>query len=401
MNIKIKNVALFDGVIEYIERTSIIFNEKGILAIGDECTGFEADEIIDGTGFTTMPGLIDSHVHLGMDGLANPTLQIAKDNEAKAALSSYRNSLIQLQAGVTTVRSLGAKYNTDISLRNSINEGVLEGPRIIASGSPIVMTGGHGYFMGIEVDGVEEVRKATRTQLKAGADVIKLMATGGVMTEGVEPGSPQLTEEEMRVACEEAKKAGKITASHAQGNLGIKNAIRAGITSIEHGFYIDEETIELMLQYGTYLVATLAAPYHIVKQGLEAGIPKYAVDKATVSMEAHIESFQKACKAGVKIAAGTDAGTPFNKHGDFVTELRLMVETGMSNKEALSSATFVAAQLLNLDQTLGSLAIGKVADIIMVQGNPLENIENARKVVKVFKQGKCVVDKVESRKPFQ
>lgn len=219
------------------------------------------------------------------------------------------------------------------------------------------------------------------------------MATGGVMTPGVDPSSPQLREDELRCACTEATNAGKTTAAHAQGVEGIKNAIRAGITTVEHGIYLDDEAIDMMLERGTFLVPTLAAPYNIVEHGLGAGIPEHAVQKSERIMEDHQKSFYQAYKKGVKIAAGTDAGTPFNRHGDFVTELELMVKNGMKHEDVIRSETKVASEAMKIDNKTGTVEVGKCADLLLVQGNPLENISDLRKVVKVFKEGECYFSK--------
>ncbi|NLY50521.1 MAG: amidohydrolase family protein, partial [Firmicutes bacterium] len=226
--------------------------------------------------------------------------------------------------------------------------------------------------------------------LRAGADVIKLMATGGVMTPGVEPGSPQFTYEELKAGVEEANKAGRRTASHAQGTTGIKNAVLAGITSIEHGIFLNDEVIELMLERGTYLVPTLVAPYWIVQKGRAAGIPDYAVRKTEAVIDAHMASFRKALAAGIRIAFGTDAGTPFNEHGANTFELQLMVENGMSPMQALETATRSSAELLGISDKVGTLEPGKIADVVVLSGDPLADITAVRNVKGVIKEGKIV-----------
>ncbi|TLS36489.1 metal-dependent hydrolase family protein [Pseudalkalibacillus caeni] len=393
MKTKITNVQLFDGTGSDLTKTTILFDEKTIIGIGDKVKEEEADLVIDGDGLTCVPGLMDCHVHLTMNGSADPFGESLGKTEADDAYKAYRNAQNQIESGVVTVRNVGSKANVDIALRKAIESGVVKGPRILASGEPIVMTGGHGHTMAIEADGVDEVRKAARTQLKKGADLLKLMATGGVMTPGVDPNSPQLGEDELSCACTEASNAGKTTAAHAQGVEGIKNAIRAGITTVEHGIYLDEEAIDMMLERGTYLVPTLAAPFNIVERGLDEGIPEHAVQKAERVMGDHVKSFYKAYERGVKIAAGTDAGTPFNRHGDFVTELELMVKNGMKHEDVLQSATKVAAEAMKIDSKTGTVEEGKLADLLLVEGNPLEDISALRKVVKVFKEGECYVSK--------
>lgn len=395
MKTKITNVTLYNGLGDVLKNQTLIFDENEIIYYGEE-NNEVTENLIDGTGLTCMPGMIDLHVHLNLDGSPDISKTIQEDNEAMAAYRSLISSQKQLLAGVTTVRNCGSKYNVDISLREAINSGLLEGPNIYASGQPIVMTGGHCHYFSIEADGVDEIRKAARTQIKAGADVLKLMATGGGLTKGVKPGASQLSEEEMHVACCEAKNAGKTTAAHAQGNEGIKNAIRAGVTTIEHGVELDDEAIQLMLENDTYLVATLAAPYNVVKFGVEAGIPKYAVEKNREAMIPHRESFKKAYKAGVKIAVGTDAGTPFNFHGDYVTELEIMNQLGMTNNEIIKSATYIGAEALGISDITGSIEVGKRADLILVNEDPGENISNLRNIHSVYLKGKCIVSKEET-----
>ncbi len=208
------------------------------------------------------------------------------------------------------------------------------------------------------------------------------------MSQGDEPGSAQLSEEEMRVAVMEAHKAGKKSAAHAQGTQGIKNAIKAGIDSIEHGIFLDEESIQMMKEKGVFLVPTLSAVFNIKKNGKEAGIPEYAVKKVEKIMERHLESFKKAYEAGVKIAMGTDAATPFNRHGENAQELELMVKAGMKPVDAIVAATKGGAELLGMDHMIGTLEAEKEADIIAVEGNPLENVSLLKDVKFVMKAGK-------------
>ena len=371
-----------------LERGSVVWSREGIAYVGDSLpSSFEPKTVIDGAGFTVMPGLIDSHVHITMEPDATPWLRM-QDSDALIALRAAENARATLAAGFTTVRDLGAKNYIDLALRDAIRQGLVQGPRMLAAGKSICMTGGHGWMMGLEVDSPSEARKAAREQLKAGVDVVKIMATGGVMTPGVEPGAQQLTREEMAAAILEAVKAGRKTATHAQGRTGIMEAVLAGIHSVEHGFYLDNELCEEMVRRGVYLVPTLVAPHWIVEKGVEAGIPAWAVEKAKASQEAHLASFALAVQNGVKVAMGTDAGTPFNRHGGNALELELLVRSGLSNRQAIDSATVAAADLLGISNITGELTQGKRADLILVQGDPLQDIRLLQNsVVKVWKDG--------------
>lgn len=372
------------------EKGSVLFDKEGIKYVGEAVPGnFVVERTIDGTGCSLTPGLIDAHVHVTMDADPDPSQKL-QDPDATIALRGARNALHALKAGFTTLRDMGAKNYTDIALRNAINQGIVPGPRMLVSGKCICMTGGHGWMMGREVDSPDEARKAAREQLRATADVIKIMATGGVMTPGVEPGVAQLTLEEMAAAITEAVKAGKKTATHAQGSQGIKNAVLAGIHSVEHGFYLTEEICRLMIERGTYLVATLAAPHWIIEHGVAAGVPEWAVDKAKRSGEAHINSFRLALKEGVSIAMGTDAGTPFNVHGKNAFELELMVRFGMSPEDTLAAATVRSAELLGLNN-IGRIATGMAADLLLLEKDPMADISTFQTGIRlVIKNGEVV-----------
>jgi imidazolonepropionase-like amidohydrolase len=271
---------------------------------------------------------------------------------------------------------MGAPHGIDLGLRQAIASGLIPGPRMLVSGRLICMTGGHGWQIGMEANGPDEVRKAAREQIKAGADVVKLMATGGVMTPGVLPGSEQFTEDEMRAGIEEAHKAGKKTATHAMGTRGILNALRAGIDSIEHGVYLNEEAVALMVERKVPFIPTISALYHIETKGVAAGIPDYAVEKTLMVKPHHLESIRMAREAGVLVAAGTDAGTPFNLHGENLGEIKLLVDYGgFSPMAAIEAGTRVSARVLGLENELGTVEAGKIADLILVAGNPLDNID--------------------------
>jgi len=269
---------------------------------------------------------------------------------------------------------MGGKAGVDLALKQTVISGLVPGPRMLVSGLLICMTGGHGWQMGREADGPDQVRRAAREQIKSGADIVKLMATGGVLTPAVEPGSEQYTEDELRAGVQEAHKAGKKTATHAMGTQGILNALRAGIDSIEHGVYLNDEAVSLMVKGDIPYIPTLSALYHIESKGVEAGIPAYAVEKTLRVKPFHLDSVRMARETGVRVAMGTDAGTPFNEHGGNLGELGHLVENGFSPMEAIESGTRIASQVLGMDRELGTVEEGKLADLIVVEGNPLDDV---------------------------
>lgn len=388
-----KGFTLIDGLGgKPLENAYMIVEGKKIKEVGSflDMPNSSDFNLVDLSGKAVMPGMINSHVHITMEPIGDPNSLLMSESKYKTTLRGVANLKKHLNSGVTYFRDMGGLDHIDIELRDAVNSGLIEGPQFLASGKVVTMTGGHGWIIGREADGGDETRKAAREQLKAGADVIKIMATGGVMTKGVEPGSPQLSIEEMRPAVEEAHRTGKKTASHAQGTVGIKNAILAGIDSIEHGIFLDDESISMMLENGTYLVPTLAAPYFIVKYGVENGVPEFIVDKAKYVMDYHIASFKKAHKAGVKIAMGTDSGTPFNQHDGSYYELMLFVENGMTPMEAIVTSTKNSAECLGIEKEYGTLEKDKFADFIVLDENPLDKLDTLLNVKEVYKLGKKV-----------
>lgn len=363
---------------------------------GEQATGREPDQegahVIDLQGAILMPGLINAHCHVMMDAGPDPFAALSRMSLAQAVVKAIKRCEAMLRAGITTARDLGGYEWAELALRDAFASGELKGPRLMCAGKLITMTGGHGWGIGLESDGPDEVRKSARLNLKKGADCLKFMATGGVLTPGVEPGAAQLGEEEMRAGVEEAHKVGKRTASHAQGTGGIKNALRAGIDTIEHGIFLDEECTALMLKQDSVFVPTLAAPYRIVEAGEARGIPDYALRKSLSVMGAHRRSFEMAVQAGVIIAAGNDGGTPFNPSDDLVMEVQLMVEYGMTPLAAISAATLGSARALGLADEVGSVQKGKWADLLVLANNadPLTDIGALGKVATVMQQGAIV-----------
>lgn len=376
---------LIDGLAkEPVADGMLIYEGKEILYAGPFCpeavAQYPGAQVLDVRGQTIMPGLIDAHVHLTMYGKPSSVMDFLMDSATYTALKAADCAKKLLYAGFTTVRSMGDKASADYAVKRAINEGMIEGPRLLTSGKAISITGGHGDFVpgdveldsiGETCDGVDEVRRAARDRLKNGADNIKLMATGGGNSPG--PGTvSQLTEEEMRVAVEEAANRNALTAAHAIGADGIKRALRAGVRTIEHGSFLDDEGIELLLKGDHYLVPTLCA-FRTIKYGPEGGVPDYVLEKIHYFATAHYAGLEKAYKAGVKIVCGTDTGTPFNCHGDGAEELEMYTKLCMSPMEAIKTATSMAAQALR-QPDIGVLAAGKTADVLVVKGDVLANI---------------------------
>lgn len=373
-----------------------------------QTTGSET--ILDAQGGTILPGLIDTHVHMMME--YTPVQQRLETPFSFMYYQAAEYLKNTLHAGITSVRDA---LGTDLGVKKAVEDGLIAGPRLQLSINALTITGGHGDgyttsgqtvellpagYPGMpegKCDGVEEVRKTTREMLRAGADVIKVHATGGVLSATDHPEFTQFSLEELKVIVEEAhfRKGIKVMA-HAQGAEGIKNAVKAGIHSIEHGIFLDDEAIELMLENGTFLVPTLLAPVSVLELAEEAGMPDSAVQKSKEVIEIHKESIAKAYKAGVKIAMGTDAGVM--PHGTNLRELELMTDAGLTPMESIVATTKTAAECLGWEERLGTLEAGKLADVVIVKGDPLADIgsladnENIRVVIKDGKIEKNTLD---------
>jgi imidazolonepropionase-like amidohydrolase len=359
-------------------------------------------QVIDAAGQFVMPGMIDCHVHLLSSAAPDYASRGLKELLPYTAIRGAVHAKTMLERGYTTVRDVGAAGYGNIALRQAIADGLVPGPRVYAAGHALSVPGGHGdsYYRpevhiqreGL-VNGPEEARRGVRELIKMGADVVKLLVTGGVMTDGSDVGVLQWAPDELQAAIAQAHQLGRRVAGHCHGAAGVKAAIHAGLDTVEHGTLLDEEAINLMLQHGMYYVPTLAAPFHICAGGTASGIPAYAVHKTHLVMERHRESVHWAHERGVKIAMGTDCGTPFNVAGKNALELELLTRYGLSPAEALLATTRVAAEALGLQEDTGTLAPGKWADIILVQGNPLDDIcilQEAERITSVIKAGQIV-----------
>ena len=359
-----------------------------IVALEDRAPAAGA-EVVELDGWV-VPGLVDAHIHLSLDGGTDPSARLQAERPTDTVVRALEHLRAHLRAGITTVRDLGGPGTLAIDLARAVEDGRIEGPTVVACGRNITMTGGHAHAFGIEADGPDAVRRAARGQLQAGARVLKFMATGGVLTPGVTAGAEALTEAELRAGIEEAHKAGKRTATHAQGLAGIKNALRAGIDTLEHGAFDawDEEALGIMTAgpRPVWLVPTLAAPDGILAG--EGRVPAWAVAKTRPIAERHRANALEAYRAGVRIAAGTDAGTPLNPHGNLPRELELLADIGLPLAAVLQAATGQAAAALDLDGEVGSLRPGARADLVVLGADPLRDARAYRAVREVFKGGR-------------
>jgi imidazolonepropionase-like amidohydrolase len=360
----------------------------------------EGDRLIKLTEHTVMPGLMDMHTHLMSQHSKDSYTERFFMEQADYALRSTVYARTTLMAGFTTVRDLGDNGVNSIALRKAIEQGWVPGPRIFTSGKALATTGGHadptnavrgdyrrdpGPLEGV-INGVDDARKAVRQRYKDGADLIKLTATGGVLSLAASGQNPQFTDEELRAVVSTARDYNMTVAVHAHGTEGIKRAVLAGVDSIEHGTFMTDETIELMKQKGTYWVPTNLAGEWVAEKAKEPGyFPEIVRPKAAAIGPVIRTTFAKAYAAGVKIAFGTDSGV--SPHGQNAREFELMVTGGMPPMKAIQSATLEAARLLKIENRLGTIEANKIADIVAVKGDPLENISLMKDVVFVMKEG--------------
>lgn len=381
----------------------ITINDGRIAAIAPYAAPPDGAEIIDWSAKTVLPGLIDMHTHLVGDiqsaGVADPLLT----SGAQDALIGAANARKTLRAGFTTVRDVGSwRAFTDVALRDAINLGYVEGPRMAVSGGYFTIPGGGGAITGLADDidlpapyeagvvrGPDDAREKARSFLQHRVDFLKMIATGAVLTVGTDPGMPELSEAEMRAIVDEAAKYGKKVTAHAHGAEGAKAAIRAGVRSIEHGSLLDDEALSMMKKRGVYLVADIYNGDYIDEVGTREGWPAETLQKNRDTTDTQRAVFRKAVKMGVKIAYGTDSGV--YPHGDNAKQLPYMVKHGMSPMQAIASATMNAAVLLGWEKDVGAISVGRFADMIAVDGDPLADI-NVLTGEKIVMKGGEIVD---------
>ncbi len=401
----LKAARMFDGKSDSLTKPGLLVVTDGkIVAVGANASIPAGAEVLDFGDATLLPGFIDAHTHLtGMysEDYKQAALDYLQKPIAEQAIDATANARVTLMAGITTVRDVGSSDYVDVGLRNAIRDRVVPGPRMLVCVHALGSTGGHcdgsgGYREGLfrhesgPLDGVinspDEARYAVRLDHKYGADVIKVCATGGVLSLTDDVDTPQLTQEELNAIVDEAHALRRKTAAHAHGAEGAKRAIRAGIDSIEHGTFLDDEALEMMKQRGTYLVPTLMAGHGIQEQ-IDKGtyIPPPILVKAKAAIAAGHKMFDGALAKGVKIGLGTDAGV--YPHGRNTEEFHLMVDYGMKPIVALKAGTSVDAELLGLADKIGTLEAGKLADVVAVPGDPVENIRQTEHVLFVMKEG--------------
>ena len=393
---------LIDGKSDQAQTTMTIVIKDNLIT--DVIKGYKTpkddDTYLDLKGYTVLPGLMDMHVHFGGEYQSKAERPSKVEKEMEAILAT-QDAYVTFFSGFTTVRQVGDSGMVAISLRDAINQGKVVGPRIFTSGKSLATTGGHAdptngravgkYDYPLPEDGVVngpyEVYTAVRQRYKDGADGIKITVTGGVLSEAKSGSNPQFTQEEVNAVVNAAKDYGMWVAVHAHGAEGMKRAIRAGVDSIEHGTFMDEEAMELMIENGTYYVPTISAGEFVAaKSKIDNYFPEIVRPKAASVGPQIADTFSKAYKKGVRIAFGTDAGV--QPHGTNWEEFVFMVKNGMSEMAAIQSATMETAKLLTIDDTLGSIEAGKIADIIAVNGDPLEDISLLKSIALAMKDGK-------------
>lgn len=403
---------LIDGTgREPLQDSAVLIEGSRIKSLGlsDEVDIPDGTKVVDISGKTIMPGLIDAHVHLGTESMGrsiNPGYWNIVTPTPLKVFHALRNAQLTLEAGFTSVRNVVLEQDPwDVSLKTAIEQGITVGPRVVASGGLVSMTAGHLdlYFPGSvprradrTADGVDQVRKAVRERVRAGADFIKICTSGGVVSLSDAPDWRNYTLAEVEAICDEAHALQRRVMAHAEGRIGVKNAIKGNVDTLEHGYFIDEEDCHMMKSKNIILVPTLGISINIMERGEELGVTEEGIEKMRRFEEFHIESVKRAHESSVKIALGTDALATIFSHGENAFELECLVKIGLSPIEAIVAATRNAAEAIGLGDETGTLEEGKLADVIVVDGDPLRDImvfQDKEKIQMVIKDGQTVVDR--------
>jgi imidazolonepropionase-like amidohydrolase len=380
---------LLDGTGAPAVADAALLLSGGRVAYAGPAAGLPSDAgrapVLDFPGTTLLPGLVDVHVHLVASGGPDLAADVPK-TEAERALAAVVNARRQLEAGVTLVRDLGAPGAEAVLVGRAVEAGTIAGPRVLASGPAVTMTGGHIAYIGRVTDGAEAMRAAVRANLALGAGCIKVVATGGVLTKGIDPREAAYTQPELEALVSEAHRLGLTVAAHAIGEGGVVAALAAGVDSIEHGMFLDDASIELFGSTGARYTPTFSAPHGILSG---PSVPGWIKDRARPAADAQVASFQAAVRAGVRVVAGTDAGTPDNPHGGVAREVAFMVEAGLDTLTAVRAATGEAADLLGMPDR-GELRPGAAADVLVASGDVAADIGGLQRPVAVFQDGRRV-----------
>jgi imidazolonepropionase-like amidohydrolase len=376
----IVGATVFTGAGSVLERGAVLLSDSRIAAVEREITPPPDANVIDAAGQFLMAGLIDAHSHLAL-----PDVPERPEPHPDTPFLAARAARAKLSAGITTVRDVGGNNHVDLALKRAIERGDVLGPRMLVAGKPIAATGGHIWYWAREADGPDEVRKAVREQIKAGADLIKLMLSGGAANVGERPDRMQLKEDEIRAAVAEATESGRRVAAHALPSRAIQIAADAGIASIEHGAFLDEAAIEALVRNGTYLVPTQA-----VYQRIADNVDGWSEDKALASqaiVAQKVPALRQAIEAGVKIGIGTDSGRHFPAN-EIASELIVLGQAGLKPEAALLAATRGNAQLLGIENEIGTVEVGKRADLVLLAGDPRADLGQLRHVKVVVHDGR-------------
>jgi imidazolonepropionase-like amidohydrolase len=375
----IHGASIFVGNGDLLTGATLVVEDGRIRAVGQHVERPRDAEVIDGVGQFLMAGLIDAHSHLAL-----PDVPERPEPHPDTPFLAARAAAEKLASGVTTVRDVGGNNHVDLALRRGIERGDVPGPRMLAAGRPIAATGGHIHYWAREADGPDEVRKAVREQVRAGADLVKLMLSGGSANVGEDPDRMQLQPDEIQAAVHEAREAGRRVAAHAHPARAIRVAAEAGVASIEHGALLDEEAIEALVRCGTFLVPTQA-----VYQRIADNVDNWPEEKARISqaiMDRKVPTLRRAIEAGVKIGVGTDSGRHFPA-GAITDEMRLLTQAGLSPEQVLIATTRGNAELMGLQDEIGSVEVGKRADLVLLGGDPLSDLKYLNEVRLVVRGG--------------